>query len=78
MAPGDVDPVGAELDDEVVDVAVLPDVEAGTTLVAPLLTLGMVFEALVPLVSLHPASRPEASSKQQTIHDPLVPITRPS
>lgn len=63
--------------DEPVDVVPL-DIESATTLVVPLLALGVAFEALVPLVSLHPASRPEASSKPQTIHDPLVPITWPS
>ena len=74
---GDVDPVDVEPDEEPVDVTVL-EVESPTTLVVPVLALGVVFEALVPLVSLHPASRPEASSKEQTIHDPLVPITWPS
>jgi hypothetical protein len=67
-----------ELDEEPVEAVVL-DVESATTLVAPLLTPGRAaFAALVPLVSLHPASRLEASSKEQTIHDPLVPMTWPS
>jgi hypothetical protein len=64
--------------DELVDVVVLLDIESPTTVVVALVALGVAFEALVPLESLHPASRPEASSNEQTIHDPLVPITWPS
>jgi hypothetical protein len=74
-ADPDVDPVDAELDDEVV---VPLDIESGSTLVVVLVALGVAFEALVPLVSLHPASRPEADSKQHAIHQPLAPIARPS
>jgi hypothetical protein len=64
------------------DVEVEPDevdIESDPTLVMiPLEALGIAFEALVLLESLHPASRPEASSKEQTIHVPLVPVTWPS
>jgi hypothetical protein len=73
----DVDPVDAVLDDEPVDEVPL-DIESATTLLVPPFALGVAFDAVVPLVSLHPASRPEASSKAQTIHDPLAPIMRPS
>jgi hypothetical protein len=73
----DVDPVDAVPDDELVDVVLL-DIAAGNTVVVALVALGVAFEAPVPLVSLHPASRPEASSKEQTTHDPLAPNTRPS
>jgi hypothetical protein len=74
----DADPVDVEPDEELVD-AVVPDIESVPTLVImPLEALGAASEALELLVSLHPASRQEASSKEQTIHDPLVPITWPS
>jgi hypothetical protein len=76
-AGGDADPVDVE-PEEPVDV-VVPDIEPVPTLVImPLEALGAAFEALELLVSLHPASRQEASSKEQTIHDPLAPIKWPS
>jgi hypothetical protein len=71
----DVVAAGAGLDDVVVDVLVL-DMESGAT--APGALVAAASEALVALESLHPASRLEASSNEQTIHDPLAPITRPS
>jgi hypothetical protein len=67
----DVDPVDVEPDETPVG-AVLLDMESGG-----LVALAAAFEALVVLESLHPPSRPEASSKQQTINS-LAPITRPS
>jgi hypothetical protein len=67
----DVDPVDVVPDDTPAG-AVLLDIESGG-LVAP----AAAFEALDVLVSLHPASRPVASSKQQTINS-RAPITRPS
>jgi len=76
-----VDPVDVELDDEAVDVVLLEvvprDIESAATVPIGPAALGTAFEALVLLVSLHPASRPEAS-KEQTTHDPRAPITRPS
>jgi hypothetical protein len=65
---------GGDVDVDEVDDVVLLDIESPAVLVA----LAAAFEALVVLESLHPASRPEASSKEQTISDSLVPITRPS
>jgi hypothetical protein len=67
----DVDPVDVEPDGAAVDVVLL-DIESGG-----LVALAAAFEAPVVLESLHPASRPEASSKEQTINS-LAPITRPS
>lgn len=72
----DVDPVDVGLDDVAAGAAVdvvLLEIESGW-----LVALAAVFEALVVLESLHPASRPETSSKEQTTHHCLAPITRPS
>jgi hypothetical protein len=70
---GDVD-VDEVPDGAVADVVLLDIESPGTVLVA----LAAAFEALVVLEPLHPASRPEASSKEQTIHESLAPITRSS
>lgn len=67
----DVDPVDVEPDGAAVDVVLL-DIESGG-----LVALAAAFAALVVLESLHPASRPEASSREQAINS-LAPITRPS
>jgi hypothetical protein len=67
----DIDPVDAEPDNAAVDVVLL-DIES-----VGLVALAAAFAALVVLESLHPASRLEASSKEQTTNS-LAPITRPS
>lgn len=68
----DVEPVDVGLDDATDDVVLL-DIES-----VVLVVLAAASAALVVLELLHPASRPEASSNEQTIHEPLAPITPPS
>jgi hypothetical protein len=56
----------------------LPNIDCDATpFVAPF-AVAAAFEALVPLLPLHPVSMVDASSREQTVHDPRAPTTRPS
>jgi hypothetical protein len=65
-----VDPVDAEVDAPLG--RVLPNIDCDATPFAAL------FEALVAPVPLHPVSRVEARSREQTTHELSAPMTRPS